>query len=191
MEPRCLTFWVMSGAFVPVSSPIFQTARLEARRWIETDLEAIHAIYSDPVAMRWVDDGAPLDVFRCRRWMEVTAANYRRRGYGMFAFVERSSGKIVGCGGLVHPNDQPEAEVKYAFRRSHWGRGLASEIVPAILAYGRDVHGLRRIISTVAAEHAASRRVLEKSGLSVIEQRAEDDGSTTCLYEIDFGDVPV
>lgn len=172
-------------------SLLLQTARLDVRRWLESDLDAIHAIYADEVAMRWVDDGTPLDRERCKRWLEVTARNYDRRGYGMFAWVERATGLLVGCAGIVHPNDQPEAEIKYAFRRSHWGLGLASEVVPAILAHGRDVHGLRRIISTVAAEHAVSRRVLEKSGLSVIEERAEDDGSTTCVYEIDFGDVPV
>lgn len=171
-------------------SPLVQTARLDVRRWLEADLDAIHAVYSDPVAMRWVDDGSPLDRAACRRWLGVTAANYERRGYGMFACIERATGMLVGCGGLVHPNDQPEAEIKFAFLRSHWGRGLASEVVPAILADGRDAHGLRRIISTVAAEHAASRRVLEKCGLSRVADRTEDDGSTTCVYAIDIEDGP-
>jgi hypothetical protein len=45
----------------------------------------------------------------------------------MFALVERETGAVVGFCGLVHPQQQVEAELKYAFLRSAWGRGLATE----------------------------------------------------------------
>ncbi len=91
-------------------------------------------------------------------------------------------GQVVGFGGLVHPGGQPEAEIKYAFLRSHWGQGLASEAVPALLAYGASQHGLRRIIATVDPEHLASQRVLTKAGMSLVEHRKESD-SITLVYE--------
>lgn len=164
---------------------LFQTDRLDARRWTAADLPSIHAIYADPIAMRFVGDGSPLDQDRCRAWLEVTDRNYERRGYGMFALEERETGEVVGCGGLVHPDDQPEAEMKYAFRRTHWRRGLASEAVPAILHHAHRDLGLKRIIATVAKEHGISRRVLRSAGLLPIGERSDERG-IIAVHAIDF-----
>src|SRR5690606_8392073 len=100
----------------------------------------------------------------CVRWLEVTADNYERRGYGMFTLFDPTTAQVVGFAGLVHPDGQPEAEIKYAFDRRHWGQGLASETVPELLKYGYKEHGLNRIIATVHPDHQASQRVLVKSG---------------------------
>jgi RimJ/RimL family protein N-acetyltransferase len=166
-----------------MNSAIFETERLRARRWIASDVEALFAVYSDPEGMRWVGDGQPISRAECDRWMRVTMENYAARGYGMFVLEERTTGEIVGFCGLVHPGGQPEPEIKYALLRSHWGRGLASEIAPALLAYGAERHGLSRIIATVNPEHAVSRRVLAKAGMKLRESRVESDGSVTLVYE--------
>ncbi|MEZ5064623.1 MAG: GNAT family N-acetyltransferase [bacterium] len=164
-----------------MSDLVFETPSLRCRRWIASDLDAIHAVYSDREAMRWVDDGEPITRAACEEWLRVTERNYATRGYGMFALVDREKGEVVGFCGLVHPEDQPEAEIKYAFRREVWGRGLASEAVPAMLTYGATL-GMGRIIATVAPENVASRRVLEKAGLSEIDRREDAEG-TTLVYE--------
>jgi [ribosomal protein S5]-alanine N-acetyltransferase len=164
-------------------APLFETARLRCRRWMPADLQDIYAIYSDPVAMRWVGDGQPITQAQCIRWLEVTEGNYARYGYGMFLLEDRDSGEVVGCCGLIHPEGQPEAEIKYAFLQSHWGRGLASETVPAMLACAASRFGLQRVIATVAPENQASQRILAKAGMSLQKQRTDDDGSKTLVYQ--------
>jgi ribosomal-protein-alanine N-acetyltransferase len=133
--------------------------------------------------MRWVGDGRPISRSECEEWIKVTEANYAKRGYGMFALVERDSGAIVGFAGLVHPGGQLEPEVKYAFLRAHWGVGLATEAVPRLLAYGASAHGLRRIIATVAPGNLVSQRVLAKAGMVLAHHRSNGDGSTTLVFE--------
>ncbi|MCA9751874.1 MAG: GNAT family N-acetyltransferase [Gemmatimonadetes bacterium] len=160
---------------------VFETPSLQCRRWVTTDLDAIHAVYSDREAMRWVDDGEPITRAACEEWLRVTERNYATRGYGMFALTDRERGEVVGFCGLVHPGNQPEPEIKYAFRREVWGRGLASEAVPALLRHGASL-GMERIIATVAPENVASRRVLEKAGLREIDRREDAEG-TTLVYE--------
>jgi len=169
----------------PVPGVVFQSARLLCRRWIAEDFEPLLAVYSDAEAMRWVGGGKPVSRDECEEWFKVTRTNYDKRGYGMFSLVERDSGTVVGFAGLVHPAGQPQPEVKYALLRSHWGAGLASEAVPQLLAYGASAHGLRRIIATVAAGNAASQRVLTKAGMTLSHRRANDDGSTTLVFEWD------
>jgi RimJ/RimL family protein N-acetyltransferase len=142
----------------------------------------MHAVYGDAEAMRWVGDGQPLDRAGCVEWVGVTLRNYERRGYGMSAIVDRESGDVIGFCGLVHPGGQPEAEVKYALRRQAWGRGLATEVVAALLRHGATAHGLRRVIATVAPDNTASQRVLLKAGMTKGALRRNDDGSFTQLF---------
>jgi len=54
--------------------------------------------------------------------------------------------------------------IGYFIEQSHWGKGLATEAIQALVAYGIDTLKLHRIEATVDADHLASRRVLEKAG---------------------------
>ena len=162
---------------------LFETKRLRCRRWIASDIDALAHVYGDAQAMRWVGDGEPLSREGCEAWLEVTARNYRTRGYGMFALEAPSTREIVGFCGLVHPGGQVEAEVKYTLRRESWGRGLATEAVRALLLYGAAAHGLRRIIATVAPLNHASQRVLTKAGMTRILVRRNDDETCTHVFE--------
>jgi ribosomal-protein-alanine N-acetyltransferase len=161
---------------------LFETPRLRVRRLGPADVDAMHAVYGDAEAMRWVGDGEPLDRAGCNEWVEVTLRNYERRGYGMFAIVDRYSEDVIGFCGLVHPGGQAEAEIKYALRRDAWGRGIATEAVEALLQHGARTHGLRRVIATVAPDNAASQRVLLKAGMAKDALRRNDDGSFTQLF---------
>ncbi|MBL8325697.1 MAG: GNAT family N-acetyltransferase [Rubrivivax sp.] len=184
---------------------VFVTPRLVARHLGAQDLDALVAVYGDADAMRWVGDGRPLARADCARWIEVTHENYRRRGYGMFALVERLTpshagpsstpaatglGAVVGFCGLVHPGGQAQPELKYALLRPHWGRGLASEAAAGLVAHGLRVLGLTGIMATVAPEHGASQRVLAKAGLRPGELRHNDDGSRTMVFTWQRGAAP-
>jgi RimJ/RimL family protein N-acetyltransferase len=161
---------------------IFDTARLRARRIEPADADAMHAVYGDADAMRWVGDGSPLALERCRYWIEVTQRNYASRGYGMFAVEQKPSCDVIGFCGLVHPGGQTEAEIKYAYRREAWGQGLATEAAAALLRYGFQAHGLRHVIATAAPDNVASHRVLLKAGMRLAQLRSNDDGSFTQLF---------
>lgn len=161
---------------------LFRTPRLDVRRLTADDLDAMHAVYGDAAAMRWVADGRGLDRDGCRRWIEKTLDNYRVRGYGMSALALPATGVVVGFCGLVHPDGQQLPEIKYALRRKFWGRGLASEAARGMLGYGARVFGLREVIATTDPDNAASHRVLEKAGMRAAETRRNDDGSHTKVY---------
>jgi RimJ/RimL family protein N-acetyltransferase len=165
------------------NSLIFETRRLRCRRWRAEDLEELYAVYSDPKVVRWVGDGVPITRNQCQEWLGVTQRNYAERGYGMFVLEDRATGATVGFCGIVHPGGQPEAEIKYAFSQPHWGQGLATEAVTALLPFGASEYGLQRIIATVAPENFASQRVLWKAGMSLIQERLNDNGTFTLVYE--------
>lgn len=166
-----------------MSSFVFQSERLLCRRWIPDDFDALMAVYTDPETMRHVGDGRPITRSDCEAWFRVTEANYASRGYGMFTLVEVESRLVVGFAGLVHPGGQSEPEIKYALLRSHWGRGFGSELVPQLLSYGAKVHGLKRVIATVAPGNLASQRVLAKCGMGLVQGPAGASGSGGLVFE--------
>jgi RimJ/RimL family protein N-acetyltransferase len=166
-----------------VDDLIFETERLQVRRWRAADLPDLLAVYGDAEAMRWVGDGQPITEDECGRWLEVTRANYEKRGYGMFAVASKADGGVVGFCGIVHPSGQEVAEVKYAYLRRVWGQGLASEALIGLIRYGVQAHGIQRMVATTAPENAASHRVLTKAGMRRGELRTHADGGRTQVFE--------
>jgi RimJ/RimL family protein N-acetyltransferase len=165
-----------------MTDTVFETRRTRVRKCRESDLTSILAVYGDRDAMQWVGDGEPISISEAQRWMQVTSDNYQKRGYGMFAVELRKSGEVAGFVGLVHPNQQHDAEIKYAYLRQYWGLGLATEVARGTIEYGRVKHELRHIIATTAPENLASHRVLLKAGMRQGDLRENDDGSRTQLF---------
>ncbi len=165
-----------------ISRELFRTDRLVVRHLDYPDYDDFYAVYSDPAAMRWVDDGTPIQAEDCFRWIEITHKNYAARGYGMSALVLQETGDIVGFCGLVHPGGQEDVEIKYALKRSVWGQGLATEAVRGMLEYARREFGVERVIATVAPENSASTNVLAKAGMFETDRIMEEDGAETAVY---------
>ncbi|GAB3456968.1 GNAT family N-acetyltransferase [Actinophytocola sediminis] len=94
----------------------------------------------------------------------------RTPGLGAFAAFTRSaefSAEFIGWFMLVRDDNHPpdEAEIGYRLRRAAWGNGYATEGGAALLRYGFEVAGLRRIFADTMAVNTRSRRVMDKLGL--------------------------
>ena len=161
---------------------MFTTARLRVRWLTRADYDAMFAVYSDPVGVRYVDDGQPISPDDCARWIELTISRYETHGYGMSAAVSTADGRVVGFAGLVHPGGQVLPELKYALRSTHWGKGVATELAQGMMRHAREVLDLTEVIATVDPAHTASRRVLAKAGLAFRSTRIEDDGLPTEVW---------
>ena len=155
---------------------LFETDRLRGRRITRADAEAMLAVYGDGPAMRFVGDGSAADAAEINAWIGVTLDNYDTRGCGMLALEHRADGVVAGFAGLVHPGGQALPELKYAFRQTYWGVGLATEAAAATLRWGRGALGLEEIIATIHPLNLASRRVLDKAGMLYRGSRLDAEG---------------
>jgi RimJ/RimL family protein N-acetyltransferase len=63
------------------------------------------------------------------------------------------------------------AELGFLLRPDHWGAGLASEAVDAVIAHGLNALRLTRLAAVVQTENRAAARVLEKNGFIFVESR--------------------
>lgn len=161
---------------------VFETERLVVRHLRDDDVDDFAALCGDPVAMRYMGDGQPLTREQTARWIEVSQANYRARGYGCFAVTLKPEDRLIGFCGLVGPPLQERVELIYAFAQPFWGRGLATEVAQAAIVYGFGCHGLERIEATIYPANHASQRVLEKIGMIFQRRETDEHGVDTDFY---------
>ncbi|MCI2055810.1 MAG: GNAT family N-acetyltransferase [Oscillibacter sp.] len=88
----------------------------------------------------------------------VAAITLKENGrvVGSVGFVDRyPAGKIVGC---------PDNEIGYGLHPGYWGQGLVPEAVEAMLRWGFESRGYRRIWCGHYAGNWRSARVINKCG---------------------------
>jgi PPOX class probable F420-dependent enzyme len=96
-------------------------------------------------------------------------AHQDAHGYSLWPVREKATGKIVGdCGLFLTEGTGPEVEIAYRFGRLSWGKGYATEAAGACLRFGFEERGLEQIVAVTSPDHIASRRVMEKNGLTFV-----------------------
>jgi RimJ/RimL family protein N-acetyltransferase len=144
-----------------------RTQRLELRPLNLDDLDDLAVMLGDREALsHW---GEPLDRQGARQWIERNLARYETDGYGRCAVSLLWTGELVGDCGLISTTVEGTGEVELGWivRRSHWGKGIATEAAAAWRDFAFEAIGLERIVSMISRENTASRRVAEKLGMRV------------------------
>jgi RimJ/RimL family protein N-acetyltransferase len=148
-----------------------ETERLVLRRFTGADVDNLFDLDSDPEVMRFLTGGKPTprEVIRDETLPRILHYYERFAGFGFWAAIERSTGDFLGWFEFrpqkgSGPN---EAELGYRLRRSAWGRGYATEGSRALIRKGFTELGVRRVVAETMAVNVASRRVMEKAGLTL------------------------
>jgi len=153
----------------------FETERLSHRPLTLEDLDGLAGLYADAETMRHIGQGIPRSREETRESLEFLFAQYRDHGLGLFATVEKASGRLVGrCGFIVwHIQGVLETEVAYLIARDCWGRGYAPEAAGAFLrrALVHPAWPTSYCVSFIRPGNAASIRVAGKIGMTFWKER--------------------
>ena len=147
-----------------------ETERLTLRRLTEADADDLFELDGDPEVMRFLTGGKPTSrgVILDETLPRFLRCYERFAGLGYWAAVERATGGFLGWFAL-HPREggnADEVELGYRLRRSAWGKGYAAEGSRALIRKGFAELGVRRVVAETMAVNKASRRVMEKAGLT-------------------------
>ena len=58
-----------------------------------------------------------------------------RKGYGVWAVIEKESGSIIGHCGLNYVKQYNVVELLYGIGKEYWGLGYATEAAKSVLAF--------------------------------------------------------
>ena len=144
--------------------PVLHTSRLVLRPFAETDLDAYAEMMADPQVVRFLGDGQPADRVDTWRSMAVLLGHEVLRGWTVNAVTHRSTGRLLGRAGLWQPEGWPGLEVGWAFARSAWGNGYATEAAAAWRDWAFAELGIDELISVIHRDNERSARVAERIG---------------------------
>ncbi|MGH9928327.1 MAG: GNAT family N-acetyltransferase [Pyrinomonadaceae bacterium] len=145
---------------------VVETERLVLRRLCSDDAEFILNLLNQPSFLRYIGDKGVRNTEDAIRYIQTgPQASYERFGFGLYLVELKESGVSIGMCGLIKRDSLPDVDVGFAFLPDYWSQGFAFEAAAAVMTYGREVLGLRRIVAITSLENAASISLLEKIGL--------------------------
>ena len=112
-------------------------------------------------------DKKVLETFVCRyaeKLEDLDFSSYVGRK-DIFAVRKKISGELIGIM-VVCDRTETSCEIGYGFGSTHWGKGYATEAARAFIRYCFDEWKLRKIYASFFTGNEASRRVMEKCGMT-------------------------
>ncbi|MFZ7094132.1 GNAT family N-acetyltransferase [Primorskyibacter sp. 2E233] len=155
---------------------MIQTKRLILREAQTKDLYDLHAIFSDPSAMRYWSHAAHDDIDRTEKFLEwfINRDLDKRVDY-----ILEFEGRCIGKAGMWK-----KPEVGYLLHPDHWGKGLAFEAMQAILPMCfAKFPDIPAVTAEADPRNIASIRLLGRLGFEQVELREKDflyDGTEWC-----------
>jgi RimJ/RimL family protein N-acetyltransferase len=154
------------------------TERMVLRRFTVADVDLVVELDADPGVMRYITGGIATSRQEIEEdYLPAWLSYYDRfEGYGFWAAIEKANGGFLGWFHLRPPPHAPpdHPELGYRLRRSAWGRGLATEGARALIDAAFEKYGAQRVNAETMAVNAGSRRVMEKSGLTLVRSFTQD-----------------
>ena len=132
------------------------TPRLRLRHAAPGDLAALHAVLSDPRAMRWWSTPPHRTLDETRQWLDDMIAG---NAAGSDDFVIERDGVVIGKAGFWRL-----PELGYILHPDHWGKGLAIEAVGAAVDHVFTTRAVDALTADVDPENVASIRLLQRLG---------------------------
>ncbi len=144
-----------------------ETERLVLRDWRESDFGDCHEYAQMPDVSRYQLWG-PNSEADTRQFIQsaMPLVNEERRLVYEMALELCSTQVVIGGIGLfIRSLTHQNAEMGYTLNPKYHNRGYATEAARAVLQFGFEGLGLKRIYSTCRPENIASIRVLQKCGM--------------------------
>jgi RimJ/RimL family protein N-acetyltransferase len=155
---------------------ILETPRLVMRQFTKGDVDNLFDLNSDPEVMRYINGGRPTprEVIRDEIIPFHLAVYDRLDRLGTWAAESGDSGEFLGWFHF-RPGPGPDItniDLGYRLRRSAWHRGYATEGSQALISGGFTDLGVERVFGHTMTVNIASRRVMEKCGLTLVRTSA-------------------
>ena len=153
--------------------PELQTERFLLTKVKDSDQGFLYEGLGDPVAMPY--NGVYFESYEHTREQIDYYNRYYKEGSGIpWKIVDKATGENIGVVSVYkYSAAHKKAELGYWLLPRYWGRGIAVEVIQAVIKYWQQQKGLHRLEAYVEEENRGSIRVMEKCGF-VLEGTMRD-----------------
>jgi RimJ/RimL family protein N-acetyltransferase len=173
----------------PLREPIviLTTPRLILRTAIANDIPILQQrIFSDSEVMCYAFAGVPMAKHEAGNFIG-THFTFGDSLTGLATLTEKPAGDVIGFAGLLPCGalGADDFEIGFVLARQAWGRGIATEIGEAQLAFGFDRLHCGRLLGLAEPRNAPSIHALEKLGMRYLKDIADTTRPHRRLYLIE------
>jgi ribosomal-protein-alanine N-acetyltransferase len=147
--------------------PTLETDRLILRRLELSDAPQVYEYMKDrEIAYNTFLIPYPYPEGAAEEWITGAHQSAEQGDDLGFAVMRKADGLFMGaCGIHLNPEHQ-RAEIGYWLGKPHRGQGYTSEAARRLIQFGFEELGLNRIYASYFTRNPASRRVMEKAGMT-------------------------
>jgi RimJ/RimL family protein N-acetyltransferase len=145
--------------------PTINAERVSLRRFKARDADAIYEIYSDPEVVQYWGGKPMVGRREASDFLAGAREDLRHHQCIQWAIARRSDDRLIGTIAFFKLDTVArKAEIGFALRRDHWGRGYMREALQSALGYFFDDLDFRRIEADVDPRNLPSLRLLDGLG---------------------------
>ncbi len=145
--------------------PILETERLMLRRVLPSDVKEMFELRSNPETMKYIPRPLVTNYDEALAHIKMMEDKIETNEGINWAITLKGDDKMLGV--IGHYRIKPEhyrAEVGYMILPEYHGKGITTEAVQCVVAYGFNTMQLHSIEGVIDPENEASQRVLQKCG---------------------------
>ena len=144
---------------------ILETERLILREIDKRDDAFMLDLLNQPSFIKYIGDRNVRNLEQSREFIESRyRKSYADNGFGLWAVELKGDKTVVGICGFVKRDSLPDADIGFAFLPQYEKKGYAFESASAVMEYGREKLGLKRVLAITTQSNESSGRLLEKLG---------------------------
>jgi RimJ/RimL family protein N-acetyltransferase len=171
-----------------ITLKVIETDRL-ILRWLSTDhAEFILLLLNDPSWLHFIGNRGVRTIQDAHNYiLNGPVEMYARLGFGLYIVELKEGGIPIGLCGLIKRDSLDDVDIGFAFLPKYWAKGYAYESASAVMAYGKGVLGLKRIVAITSSGNYSSARLLEKLGLQYEQMvKFPEEDQEVRLFAIDY-----
>lgn len=154
-------------AKISAKLPQIELERIILRKLLFEDAEDMFDYARTEEASKYLTWTPHPDIEYTKAYLRYVSQRYRTGDCFDWAVIDKNSGKMIGTCSIVKIDyKNNSAEVGYVINPKFQRRGFAPEATKAVIKFGFEVMEFERIAAWYIIENTASRKVMEKCGMS-------------------------
>ncbi|MFB5252799.1 GNAT family N-acetyltransferase [Bacillus mycoides] len=161
---------------------VLETERLTLR-WLDVkDAPFILELVNDPAWIQFIGDKGIKNLEDAKKYiLNGPVDMYNKMGFGLYLVERKEDLTPLGMCGLIKRDSLEDVDIGFAFLEKFRSKGYGYESAAAVIEYGVQKLGLKRIVAITSIDNAASGTLLEKVGLR-FEKTISDSGEDLKLF---------
>jgi RimJ/RimL family protein N-acetyltransferase len=145
---------------------VLETERLTLR-WLDVkDAPFILELVNDPAWIQFIGDKGIKNLEDAKKYiLNGPVDMYNKMGFGLYLVERKEDLTPLGMCGLIKRDSLEDVDIGFAFLEKFRSKGYGYESAAAVMEYGVQKLGMKRIVAITSIDNINSGKLLEKVGL--------------------------